>query len=239
MKATDIAINGPRGSIAIARIYRTLSANPGPFGIGTSHNFGYQLGTVSFLQGQRLITLVMPDGNQYPFTQQPNGTLTNSTIPFLRNAQITNPSSGVYNLRWRGGTTYQFLAPSTGPRIAYLNGITDANGNTITLLHGNSSSPVQITQAIDPVGRSLTLIYDSSDRITSITDPIGRSVSYTYNSQGTLATVTDPAKGVTSYAYDRQNRLTQITDARGVVVAQDSYDASGRVIQQVQAAASR
>src|SRR5262249_12834239 len=48
-------------------------------------------------------------------------------------------------------------------------------------------------------------------------------------------TVTDPQGGVTRYDYDAQNRLRRITDARGVVVAQNTYDANGRVIEQVQA----
>lgn len=232
--ATDIDISGPRGSISIARTYRTLSGNPGPFGIGTNHNYGYQLGTFGFNRGQGVIQLVMPDGNQFPFNLQSNGILVNTTIPSLRGAVLTNPSSGVYNLRWKDGTTFQFH--SGGIQVAFLALITDANGNvtTITL---NPSVPGQVTQVTDPVGRSLILNYDSSNRVTSITDPIGRAVQYTYNSQGTLATVTDPAGGVTSYAYDPQNNqhLISVTDPRGVVIAQNTYDSNGRVVQQVEA----
>jgi RHS repeat-associated protein len=235
VRSTDIAINGLRGPISINRIYRTLSANPGPFGIGTGHNYGYQLNDANFIKGQPIIMLIMPDGNQYPFNLQPNGTLTNSQVPSLRSSVMTSPSFGIYSLRLSNGTIYRFQSPSTGPFVAYLNSITDPNGNVVTLARGNPLSPIQITQVIDPVGRSLTITYDSSDRITSITDPVGRTVSYRYNSQGTLATVTDPGGGVTSYTYDSQGHLVQITDPRGVVVAQDTYDVNGRVIQQVQA----
>jgi YD repeat-containing protein len=89
----------------------------------------------------------------------------------------------------------------------------------------------------DPSGRGLTLNYDSFNRVTSIVDPIGRTVQYTYNSQGTLATVIDPVGGVTKYAYDPQNNqhLTSVTDARGLVLAQNTYDSIGRVVQQVEA----
>ena len=85
------------------------------------------------------------------------------------------------------------------------------------------------------MGRKLLLTYDGNDRITSIVDSIGRTVRYTYNTQGTLQTVTDPESGITRYDYDPQNRLTRVTDARGVIVAQNTYDANGRVIEQVQA----
>src|SRR5262249_29457692 len=116
VRAVDIAINGPRGSITINRIYRTLSNNPGPFGVGTGHDYySYQLGTLGFLQGQGLITLITPDGNQYPFIQQPDGTFTNSKIPSFRGAAITNASSGIYQLRFRDGKSLKFQAPPTAP----------------------------------------------------------------------------------------------------------------------------
>jgi RHS repeat-associated protein len=239
VRATDIAINGQRSPIFIERVYRTLSTPlgplQGPFGIGTSHNYGYILDTTPYvLAGQGLIILVMPDGNQFPFNLQSNKTFTNSTIPSLRGAVLSVPSAGVYNLRFRDGLTYLFQPDGSGG-FAFLNSITDPNGNTVTITHGNPSFPDQITRVTDPVGRSLTFSYDSSDRITSITDPIGRAVNYAYTSQGLLLMVTDPAGGTTIYTYDSQNRLTQIKDARGVVMAQNTYDANGRVIQQIQA----
>ncbi len=235
LQTTDIAINGSRGSISIERVYRAGSGNPGPFGLGTGHNYSYELNTAAFLtQGQGIIGLVMPDQNQFPFNQQANGTFTNSTIPNLAGAVLTAVNDNVYNLRWKDGTVYQFQTSSLGALTAYLTSIADSNGNTVTVTL-NQSNPLQITQITDPVGRSLNLSYDNFNRITSVTDPIGRTVQYSYNGQGTLATVTNPAGGVTSYTYDSNNNLLTITDARGVTVAQNTYDVNGRVIQQVEA----
>jgi RHS repeat-associated protein len=235
LRVRDIAINGQRAPIFIERVYRTLSTNPGPFGIGTSHNYAYQADTILNAAGQGAIVLIAPDGSQSMFNVQPDSTFTNSTIPSFRGAIMTHPSETVVNMRLRDGTNYLFQSLVNGQFIFYLTSITDANSNTITITHGNPSFPDQITRVTDPVGRSLTLTYDSSDRVTAITDPIGRTVSYAYNAQGTLAMVTDPAGGTTIYTYDSQNRLAQIKDARGVVVAQNTFDTNGRVIQQVQA----
>ena len=231
---TDIAINGSRGDISIARTYRTLSSAPGPFGIGTNHNYGYLLNTNNL--GGTVISLIMPDGNQLPFTRQADGTLINSTIPMLRGVVLTTPSSDRADLRWKDGTTFRFTPRDIGFRASTLEAIIDANGNTISLVR-NPSRPIQITEVVDPVGRRLRLSYDPADRITSIVDPIGRTVQYTYNAQGTLAAVTDSAGGVTAYTYDSQNNqlLTSVTDPRGMVVAQNIYDANGRVVQQIQA----
>src|SRR5258708_37298113 len=96
--------------------------------------------------------------------------------------------------------------------------ITDSNENKITLTRSPSS---QLTQITDPVGRTLTLTYDSpgrTGRITSVTDPIGRSVQYTYTSAGFLQTVTDVNKGVTTYGYDVNNNLKTIADPRQITV---------------------
>jgi RHS repeat-associated protein len=234
-RVRDIAINGQRSPIFIERVYRTLSTKPGPFGIGTSHNYAYQADTILTITGQGAIVLIGPDGSQSMFNEQPDSTFINSTIPSLRGAVMTHPSQTVVNLRFRNGTTHVFQALVNGQFTFYLTSITDANGNAITITRGNPSFPDQVTRVTDPVGRSLTLTYDSSDRITAITDPIGRTVSYVYNAQGTLAMVTDPAGGTTIYTYDSQNRLTQIKDARGVITGQNTYDTNGRVIQQVQA----
>lgn len=227
----DISISGLRGPISIVRTYRSLTNNPGPFGIGTSHNYGYRLDLNALLQEQGVINLIMPDGNQFPFNHQTDGTFTNGTIPAFAGALLTNPFDSVFQLRWKNGTIYQFQPASQGgPRIAFLTSIVDPNGNTTSL----TLDPVgNLTQVTDPVGRSLTMTYDGSSRIISITDPIGRAVHYTYNSQGTLATVTNPIGGVTQYTYDSNNNLLTVTDPRGIVQAQNKLDPAGRVIQQV------
>lgn len=236
LRATDISLSGGRGSVSINRVFRSMDSFVGPFGIGTNHNYSHLLNTANFIRNVcKCLTLDMPDGNQFVFSQTGTNTFSNATVPTLIGSQITIPSTGVYNLRWKNGTVFQFATSTQGPLLAYLNTITDRNGDTITLVRGNSAQPGQITQILDPVGRGLTFTYDSFNRITTITDPISRTVQYTYNSQGTLATVTNAAGGVTTYTYDASNNLIKATDARGVVVMQDTYDTNGRVIQQVQA----
>lgn len=230
---TDMAFGSARGQVSIQRTYRTLSGAPGPFGVGTNHNYGYLLDTSNLIRGTgTFVNLVMPDGNQFQFVQQGTNTFVNTTIPSLLGAVLTRLSTTSYSLRWKNGTVFMFDTSSQGVLLAFLSSITDLNGNTTTLVRGNSSQPVQITQLVDPVGRAMNLAYDSFNRITSITDPIGRTVQYAYNAQGTLATVTDAGGGITTYAYDPQNRITSITDARGLMFLQNTYDANGRVIQQ-------
>lgn len=231
---TDLAFGSARGQVSIQRTYRTLTGRAGSFGIGTNHNYGYLLDTTSLIRGTgTFVTLIMPDGNQVQFVQQGTNTFVNSSNPSFLGAVMTGPINGTFSLRFKNGITFNFQLAR--PPQVFLTSIVDANGNITTLVRGNSIQPSQISQIIDPVGRTLNLAYDNFNRILSLTDPIGRTVQYTYNSQGTLATVTDPAGGVTTYGYDGQNRMTSITDPRGITYLQNAYDANGRVTQQTAA----
>lgn len=229
---TDIAIAGLRGGIAVRRTYRTLSNEAGPFGIGSTHNYGFRLDRRD-PQNRDLVNLIMPDGNRLPFARGAGDTLTNVAICKLRGVVMRTTRTGETTLRFKDGTVFRFLPGIVQPS-SFLESITDANDNRVELLR-EPGNETRITEITDPVGRKLRLAYDLANRVTSITDPIGRVVLYTYNAQGTLETVTDAEGGNTRYAYDTQNRLTNITDARGVVVAKNVYDANGRVIQQTRA----
>jgi RHS repeat-associated protein len=239
----DIAFGGARAQVAITRTFRGMSGNPGPFGIGTNYNYNIMLSTVNVSTG--LIELIMPDGNQYPFIQQTDGTFINTTIPSMRGAVLTKGTcvTTAYgygcggSLRWKDGTVYHFQSLLIGqPWAGFLTSITDPNGNTTTLVH-DAAVPSNIDQVTDPVGRALNIswvTYGSNGAygISSITDPIGRSLQYTYNSAGMLSTVTDANGGVTSYGYDSNNNLTSITDPRGNTY-QNFFDSNGRVIKQI------
>lgn len=228
---TDISLSGGRGSIAIQRNYRELSSIPGPFGLGSQHNFAYGLDT-NAPQNRELINLIMPDGNRVPFVRGSDDKLRNNTAPTMRGAEMTVIGNNA-ELAWKNKTIYRFI-PRANVTDSVLDSITDANGNKTSLIR-NSANLIQIIEVIDAVGRKLTLDYDSSSRITEITDPIGRAVQYSYNNLGKLASITDPEGGVTRYDYDSQRHLTKITDARNIVKAENTYDANNRVIQQIQA----
>lgn len=232
LRNTDIAIRGGRGSLQMTRTYRTLSNQPGPFGIGTNHEYGYRLDTNS-PQSANLINLISPNGSQLPFSRRDENTFINTTVPSLQGAIMTVAENGTTTLKWKTCAEFTF-EPSTFPLGSVLQSIKDENGNT-TLMVRDPLNPARITEVIDPVRRKLLLNYDSQNRITRITDPIGRTVNYTYNTLGMLASVTNPEGGITRYQYDSQRRLASITDPRGNVVAQNTYDDNGRVIEQVQA----
>ena len=224
---SDLSFGNGRGRINFVRMYRTLSKNVGPFGLGGNHHYNYSLDAAN--PGSAfLINLVTPEWSFIPFTKQ-GSVFVNASA--MLGATMTVASDNSVALRFKDGVVYQFSAP-TFAALPQLQSIADANGNAITLTR-DTARPVRIIQISDPAGRSLTLNYDASDRITDITDPIGRVVRYTYDPAfGTLATVTDAKLGVHRYTYSAPDRLFQEIDARKITIVENTYDSNGRVISQ-------
>ena len=226
---TDIEISGARGGISIQRTYRNASGLAGPFGIGTSHNYGYALDNLQPNAAQ-VVRLIMPDGNRLPFTRQQNGSLVNQTNPSLRGATLTTNADNTASIRWKDGMIHRFT-PGTFLTGSPLATIEDPNGNAIRLVR-DAANPARVLEVVDPVGRRLILAYDGQSRVTSITDPIGRTVAYAYNAGGRLAAITDVEGGIWRYTYNQQNHLATVTDSRNVVIWENVYNADGRVIEQ-------
>jgi RHS repeat-associated protein len=238
MRATDMVIRGTRGTIGVQRVYRSATANDGSFGIGAELQYVWQLDTANpatIVAGVNLkstvVNLISPDGNRFPFTLQSNGTFLTTSVPALLGAVLKPNGGGETDMRFKDGTVWKFQARGT---LSVLTAIVDRNGNTTSLtLIPVSAQRLGVSNIIDAVGRSISLVYDSNGHVVSATDPMGRSVTYTYTSAGYLATVTDPAGGVTKFQYNSSNQLTTMTDARGVTTFQDTFDANGRVTKQV------
>jgi len=230
MTSQDLTLNGNRGSLTITRTYRSLSAQPRAFGIGSSFNYDYRLDTLT-PQSAAVVNLEFPNGMRVPFNQQPGGTLVNSTAPPMSGAIMTANPDGTAVLRFKTGAYFSF-APGNFLTGSVLTGIGDPNGNVIKIVR-DPATPQQITEIDDPVGRKLTFTWNANNYITSITDPIGRAVQYTYDGAGNLSTFTNVLGGVTIYTYDSQNRLLTVKDPRGVFLAKNTYDANGRVSSQI------
>ncbi len=243
---TDISVGGARGTMSVTRTYRN-GINPaattfGPFGYGTNHNWGYELGYPGggiSPAGVSVINLIMPDGNQFPFSKQGNGTFINSGIPTLGGGVMTVVDSSTVDLRWKDGTTFRFIVVHASIFFrTLLDSVTDSNGNKFQITHNG----FQIQAITDATGRSLTFNYNVGGCITQITAPDGTFVSYDYKGNsacgqtpqpGALRQVIRTDGSVTQYSYDISNNLTSVTDQSGVTFESNTYDANNRVTKQV------
>jgi RHS repeat-associated protein len=243
IEETDISYGGARGSISIVRTYRNginaAATTFGPFGYGTNHNWGYELDSVNPSTAS-VISLIMPDGNRFPFAKQANGTFINSSVPVVGGGTMTVTGNAV-DLRWKDGTTFHFIVIFNVPFFrTLLDSVTDPNGNKFQITHNG----FQIQAITDATGRSLTFNYNVGGCITQITAPDGTFVSYDYKGNGFCANasqlnfvadlrqVTRTDGSITQYSYDNSHNLTSVTDQAGATFDSITYDNNARVIQE-------
>ncbi len=119
----------------------------------------------------------------------------------------------------------------------------------------DTSGYFNLTQAVDPVGRTTSLayanhvdlsaisqttaygvqttiaqfIYNTHHRPVFYTDAAGQTTTYAYNAAGQLTSVTNPLNQTTTYQYDPTGNLTTIINANNVTAASFTYDAFDRV----------
>ena len=228
--------------IQVARSYRQQDMTSRGFGIGTNlsydfFNVGDSHGTTSDYDYQDLI---LPNGGQVHFPRISAGTsfgdavYQNSDAPGEFYGALLKWDQGglsAWKMTMRDGTSYEFEDSDSSPvaRHAAVRGITDRNGNALTLTRDGNDNLTQITS---PNGRHLNFVYDGSNRVIQASDDMGRAVKYGYDGQGRLVSVTDPAGGVKQYTYDANSNMTSIIDARGNTVVTNTYDGNNRVVAQ-------
>lgn len=108
--------------------------------------------------------------------------------------------------------------------------IGDSNGNSLFI------SP---TGVVHSSGTSVSFTRDGQGRITAIRDPASNPISYAYDTNGDLSTVTDRRANASSYVYGSGHYLNQIIDAEGNSPLRNEYDASGRLVAQIDGSGAR
>ncbi|MFO0768360.1 MAG: RHS repeat-associated core domain-containing protein [Nitrospiraceae bacterium] len=230
IEKTDLVLSGVL-PIAIVRAYRTQAQGVGAFGMGGEFNYNLYISGI----GTAALSLLMPNGNRYTFSQEVDGYFRNQNYPFLKGARAQVFPDSHVEIRWKDGMVYVFSQASAG--AAWLMQQKDRYNNSITI----TRSPLnqRVDSIADQYGRTLKFGYTTtanqagSALITSITDPMGRTVGYQYDALHRLSTITAPDGGVTIYTYDVNNRLTTITDPRGITYLTTLYYPSGLVAKQI------
>lgn len=236
----DLSLSGPI-PIAATRNQRSFSTAYYYGTFGQNASFGFDI--FMNVQSQSLL-MNYPNGEQYRFALQLDGTYTNNNYPFLRGAVGKLNPDGTKTLRFKDGTTYFF---GRSIQFGHLIEIQDRNNNIVSLHLNSSSYPDQIT---DNLGHYLLIQYTNFacpsplicldlngnpvKIISSISDHNGRVVNYSYNGN-LLASVTDQNGGITQFTYDGSGRIATITDPRGITYLTNVYDSSDRVVSQTQA----
>ncbi|MBI3990372.1 MAG: RHS repeat protein [candidate division NC10 bacterium] len=237
----DLNLGGPL-SLFFSRTYASrlflegeVQSNLGP---NWMHNFDIRLKKTSL--PARKATVVYERGNILTFQQPPE------SDEWVLQSSPQDTEETMYQLREGPNREYWFMDPNrnlvyrfwdaadTHP-FGRLREMQDRNGNTLSFTYDDSSN---LTQVIDGLGRTLTLSYDASGNLTQLTDG-ERTLTYT-STDGVLTGFTDALGHTTMYLYDTTKPglgplLVAIEQPLGNRHHTQTYDAQGRVIQQVDA----
>ncbi|MEA3078247.1 MAG: hypothetical protein QOF60_3155, partial [Actinomycetota bacterium] len=216
-QTTDLAVPGQGVPFSFTRTYNSNDATVGPLGTGWSHS----LGTSLSVAGTGVVTVRTGDGADLVFTPDAGGAY---LPPPAVTASLTTVTGG-YDLATADQVHNRF---DTSGRLL---SIKDRAGLGVTLAYDGSG---RLATATDAAARVFTFSYDAGGKLVGVAAPVadGRSVSYGYTGN-LLTSVTDVRGGTTAYAYDASDRLRQVTDPEGNLQVRNTFDAAGRVIEQL------
>lgn len=212
--------------------------------VGTTDPLGLTQ-SYSYTNGN-LTKSVDPAGNQLSMTYDP-------VFNQLTTLRDSRGNVTTFALDGNGNVTRQVNPDGTSQSYAHgpsglLLSHTDAKGQTTSYTYTPSGQPLSTTHpdqssvayAYDAAGNlisaadatgTITLAYDTGNRLISKTYPGGRTLRFKYNSGGQRIQMTDADGQSTNYAYDNAGRLSQLLNGAGQTIVSYQYDAVGRVSQ--------
>ncbi|MCX7922699.1 MAG: S8 family serine peptidase [Clostridia bacterium] len=191
----DMTVNAPGFQVNISRTYNSKDEKSYPLGRGWT--FGFE----GSLQGDSLVTVVLPTGAVERFRKD---TATGKYTPDDSRAELVKNTDGTFTLTTKDQYSYGF------DKNGWLCYMKDRYGNTITIQVDASG---KITGITDSASRVYTVNYNPSNGlIDNIVDSKGRKVKYEYNTNNYLIKVTDPMGKTMNYTYDTWGYLTEIKD---------------------------
>lgn len=225
----DLTLDGPF-PVIYRRYYASLLASDGfasgPMGPNWLGTYDWTLSVVG-----GTATLVTNRGAVIRFTMSPAS----------GSWDLVSPTYAKFRLDVLSGGTWRFTNP-LDRRLYFFDGgtwrlsqVQDERGNALTLTYGAGGGP--LAQVSDGMGRILNFTYDPGGQLAQVSDGT-RAVHYSYTS-GVLTGFIDAAGHVWAYASNpgpQQGLLVGVTEPLGNTPMTQTFDSSGRVASQTDAA---
>ena len=192
----------------------------GPLGFGWTHKYNVVLTSAG-----DDVTLKFGDGHEELFHFD-SGAGTYSAVGCHPSVSLTDRTPDGWIAHLGGGVTYEFDAQGR------LEAIKDLNGNFLSFTYST-----YLDRITDTVGREINFSY-AGHRISTMTSPFktGNTVSFSYDGAGDLIGITDPRGSNWTFTYDGAHRMATEVDARGITTLSNTFDGSGWVVEQRDAA---
>ncbi|WP_216840588.1 RHS repeat-associated core domain-containing protein [Dyella sp. S184] len=217
------------GALSFHRYYNSqVEVTAANLGTHWRHSFDRSLVYVS-TGGVTTATVYRPNGQWVVFTE--NGTVWNAD-PDVPDTLVTTSTGWTY---FEAATRNYENYNAAGQLVS----IQDPNQLTTTLTYSTASTPTSIAPVagllltvVDPRGRQLSFVYNSSGFVSTVTQPNGGVLTYSY-SGNLLTQVTYPDRSTRQYSYTNTTwpeALTGVVDEASVQYVTLGYDTLGRAI---------
>ena len=136
----------------------------------------------------------------------------------MTSALLIKNSTSSYEMDFRDGSKklFQQSDGSIGSsRRVFMSRVVDPAGNPVQL---NYDSQLRITNLTDAIGQSTTLLYTNAAypyAITTVIDPFDRAAYFEYNTNGRLSQITDVLGLSSQFAYGANDFITSMTTPYG------------------------
>ncbi|MFF5790351.1 DUF6531 domain-containing protein [Streptomyces sp. NPDC012693] len=221
-----------------------LARRPDGAPSSVSHSGGYRLQVDVADERVTALRLHTPQG---PVTVLSYGYDANGDLDAVTNSSGTatrftyDPEGRITSWTDRNGSTYRYVYDAAGrvvrtvgpdgflsSRFAYdseagITRYTDSTGATSVF---RVNHLFQVVAETDPLGNTVSQIWDRYDRLRSRTDSQGRTVTYTWDEDGNPTSVREPDGSVATTRYDERGLPTVVTTADGSVWRR-TYDEHG------------
>jgi RHS repeat-associated protein len=171
-------------------------------------------------ESSTVVEVKMPDGRvdwYYPVNPNVNPIqYTPASGTGIFNTLSKNTTTNVFTLTLKDHSlTYTFALPFTYSQTQYyaLTRITDQIGQSLTLSYTTGTVP-KLSTITDANGNSSTIVYNSAGQMSQVNDPFGGSALFSYttiNGVTLLSAITDQAGFTSTIGYDSLGRLISIT----------------------------
>lgn len=192
------------------------------------------------VEGTNSVWVTRPDGKLYFFILK-NGQWTPDSEVNDTVAPVIDALNNIVGWQYTEARTLNIESYSATGQLLR---ITDRAGSITTLQYSDASTPASLApaanmliQVSDPLGRSLSLTYNSDRRVASIADPSGGITAYGYDATGNLTSVMRPDGRARIYLYNEAANnaavaitwaLTGIIDENNSRLSTYKYSADGR-----------
>lgn len=173
---------------------------------GNKWTFGYTSYLEVDVDGN--VTITMPTGRKDMYTSDAGGYIN----PLKEFHTLTRISATNYELELTSGTVFVYNHDASALQKVFLSDIYDTRNNTVTLNYDTNN---RLISAVDSLNKTTTFSYNSSNLVDQIDDPFGRSAAFEYDTNRNLTKIEDMGGYETSFEYDANGLLSAIINDAG------------------------